>query len=599
MRILFLESHPMWIHGLPNGFRDLGHSVEVSGPISSEKLEQMIRHFQPELIFTMGWGPENSSLQKQALIREQVKKAQVPHIYWATEDPTHTKSFTLPFLKNVQPDFVFTICPTMVANYLQFGIKAAHLDFGYHPSLHCPARPDKKYRSKIAVVANAYPRILKIYPQHYRIQSQNILIVPLLKENLRIDFYGNYWNDMQALLGIGIPEEWIHGYLPYTEANKVYSSADIIIGLQNHPTQLTQRTYEILGSGGFLLTNNTPAVNRLFEPGQDLLVSSSPEETLQLVRYYLKHPNKRRLIQKKGKFAVTKYSYQDRAEYILKVLNEQGIFTGRGSSYKLEQIEASLSSQDKNHYTVCNGDTLWEISRRFGVSIEQIMNSNGLTSDIIYAGQLLNLQGINTQEKNRSSVLIFKGMSKGNNIALTYDAGGGAEGVPFLLEVLKKHAVKATFFLTGQWVEEHPDVAKAIVDDGHEIGNHSYSHPDLSQLGAEQITDEITHAEKVIKNLTQLDCRPLFRPPFGTWNRQVLEIAGENGYPYSIHWSLDTIDWQQVPADLIIQRVLDSAKPNDIVLMHSEYLSTAIASDTIISSLKARGFTLVPVSEML
>nr|WP_052948036.1 glycosyltransferase [Aneurinibacillus tyrosinisolvens] len=130
---------------------------------------------------------------------------------------------------------------------------------------------------------------------------------------------------MKQHLGTDIPLEWQHGYLHYTEANKVYSSADIVIGLQNHQTQLTQRTYEILGSGGFLLTQDTQEVRRLFTPGRDLVVSSSPEETLDLVHYYLNRPDKRDGIRARGLETVQKHSYKARADYMIKTLNNTGI----------------------------------------------------------------------------------------------------------------------------------------------------------------------------------------------------------------------------------------------------------------------------------
>ena len=103
---------------------------------------------------------------------------------------------------------------------------------------------------------------------------------------------------MKNILGVDIPRDWIQGYIDYTDANKVYSSSDIIIGLQNLPTQLTQRTYEIMGSGGILLTNDIPIINRLFKSGRDLITSSSPEETIELVKYYLQYPEKRNVIKK-------------------------------------------------------------------------------------------------------------------------------------------------------------------------------------------------------------------------------------------------------------------------------------------------------------
>ncbi|WP_052948037.1 DUF3880 domain-containing protein [Aneurinibacillus tyrosinisolvens] len=152
MKILFLESHPMWIHGLPNGFSDLNHEVKISGPLSDENLPKMVSDFQPDLIISMGWGPENDSPYKQDRLYKFVKPSGIPHVYWATEDPTHTLTFTLPFLKRVQPDFVFTICPSKVDEYKEIDIQAAHMDFGFHSAVHFPTNPDMNYQCNLPLL---------------------------------------------------------------------------------------------------------------------------------------------------------------------------------------------------------------------------------------------------------------------------------------------------------------------------------------------------------------------------------------------------------------------------------------------------------------
>lgn len=600
MKVLFLESDPMWIYGLPNGFRDAGHQVLVSGPLTKEKLPYLIQEFAPDLIFSMGWGPENSSIEKEMWIKDNVKKSKIPHVYWATEDPTHTQAFTIPFLRVVQPDFVFTICKDRVAYYESLGIQAAHLDFGFHPSVHRPTEPYECYRGKIAVLANAYPNKLKIYPAHYRHQSLNILVRPLLEANIRVDFYGKGWDKMEAFLGRDIPKEWLHDYVPYIEANKIYSSNDIIIGIQNHLTQLNQRIYEILGSAGFLLTNNTPEINRLFKVGQDLVVSNSPEETVQLVQCYLKNSKERKYISEKGAIAVKAYEYKQRAQYIIEVLNKEGVFMGKTSQYKLELMEAQTFIHEQwELYTICNGDTLWAISRKFGVSVDNLKQLNGLDSDWIEAGQLLKIKKITNKEKQKSSLLIQKGVTNKPYIALTYDAGDGAAATLQILDILEKHNIKATFFLTGEWSEKYPDIGKRIVDLGHEIGNHTFSHPDLTQMSKSEIVNEVIKTENAIKRLANADCKPLFRPPFGAWNQEVLEVVGEIGYTYSIYWSIDTIDWKEPDADVIVSRVMENVKSDEIILMHLEYFNTAKATEMMIPKLKDLGYQFVCVSELL
>lgn len=403
MRVLFLESHPMWIHGLPNGFRDSGHDVMISGPLTEQNIPEMLGEFQPDLVIAIGWGPEQTAV-KLDWINRYVHEADIPLIYWATEDPTFTESFTMPLIQRVQPDFVFTICSERVDYYAQRGIKAAHMDFGFHSSIHCPVPAEDAYRTSIAVVANAYPHVFKQHADHFRLVSLFTLIRPLLHANMRIDFYGRDWDKMKPYLGLDIPQEWIHGYLSYPDAHKVYSSADIVIGLQNYETQLTQRTYEILGSGGFLVTQDTLAVRSMFTSGKDLLAASTSHETRQIIEHYLQHPEERKQIQEQGRRVVRHASYQHRADYMVQVLQAQGILstdsetaTGPGEliSYP-ERIRERYEVHD-----VRRGDTLWKIAQTYGVTIEHIMKENGLTSYDIYIDQYLKIRE-RSREANES-----------------------------------------------------------------------------------------------------------------------------------------------------------------------------------------------------
>lgn len=393
MRILFLESDPMWIYGLPYGFCDAGHSVMVSGPLSEESIIDMISNFQPDLIFTLGHTAEHTE-GKQKVIREYVTHTDIPHVYWATEDPGYTLTFSLPLIQNIEPDFVFTICPSRVEFYREQKIPAAHLDFGYHSHVHFPTKVHEKYKVPIAIVANGYPMLYEKKPDHYRFKSLLTLLSPFLKENIRIDFWGRYWDKMEHIIGKKIPDEWIHGYLPYTEANKVYSSADIILGVQNHDTQLTQRTYEVLGSGGLLLTNDTSEIKRLFSHGQDLLVSNTSKETIELVKYYLRHPEEGRRVKEVGIKSVKKYSYEQRANYIIKTLVSDGIIPKSAEIVRSGSITQYIDILKEKYeiYIIQPKDTLWGISRKFGVNIEKIKQLNRLKTDIIEVNHYLKIK---------------------------------------------------------------------------------------------------------------------------------------------------------------------------------------------------------------
>ncbi|WP_337031598.1 CgeB family protein [Paenibacillus illinoisensis] len=322
-RILFLETHPMWIYGLPKGFEKLGHKVKICA--TDQHAARTIRRFKPDLIFIMGWTPSNSTPEKQRLIAQLVQKSKAPLIYWSTEDPGYTDVFSLPLIRRTRPAFVFSIHRPTVQRFKKQAIPAAHLDFGCDPDTHRRLKRTKKYRGNAALVANGYSKLYREKPKHYRFKSVRRLVNPFLAKGLKVDIYGRDWNKMKKFFKTSVPVKQIHGYLPYKEAVKVYNSVDFVIGPQNAEDRLTQRTYEILASGGLLITDDTPEVRRWFRPGKDLLVSSSERETRNLIAKYFRSPQKREQIKGNAVKAAAQYSYKKRAAYILGVLTRKGI----------------------------------------------------------------------------------------------------------------------------------------------------------------------------------------------------------------------------------------------------------------------------------
>jgi peptidoglycan/xylan/chitin deacetylase (PgdA/CDA1 family) len=125
-------------------------------------------------------------------------------------------------------------------------------------------------------------------------------------------------------------------------------------------------------------------------------------------------------------------------------------------------------------------------------------------------------------------------------VALTFDAAWGNEDTKKILEILAKHNVHATFFMTGGWVEKYPDDVKAIYEAGHDLGNHSEHHRNMSQLSEEEKTEEIMSVHQKVKELTGVEMN-LFRPPYGDYDNAVILNAEENGY-YPIQWDVETLD---------------------------------------------------------
>lgn len=184
-------------------------------------------------------------------------------------------------------------------------------------------------------------------------------------------------------------------------------------------------------------------------------------------------------------------------------------------------------------------------------------------------------------------------------VALSFDAAWGNEDTQTLLDILAKHNVKATFFMTGGWVESYPDDVKAIAAAGHDLGNHSENHKQMSQLSASDCQTEIQKVHDKVKALTGTDMI-LFRPPYGDYNNQLVEVANGMGY-HVIQWDVDSLDWKDYGAQDIVSRVLNHKNLGNgsIILMHNGAKYTKDALEQVITGLQEKGYELVPISELI
>ena len=182
-------------------------------------------------------------------------------------------------------------------------------------------------------------------------------------------------------------------------------------------------------------------------------------------------------------------------------------------------------------------------------------------------------------------------------LSISFDAMWGTEYTDEILDILDRYQVKTTFFLGGNWVQQFPDYVVKIRERGHEIGNHSYSHPHMASLSRSQMRKEIELNHENIKRLINED-PILFRPPFGEYNNALVETCFELGY-YPIQWSIDSLDWKDVSADYIVNRVMANAGPGEIVLLHNNGTNTAKAVAQFIPMLQKQGYRIVPISELI
>ncbi len=188
----------------------------------------------------------------------------------------------------------------------------------------------------------------------------------------------------------------------------------------------------------------------------------------------------------------------------------------------------------------------------------------------------------------------------GMQIALTFDDGPHPHQTEQILEILKRYEVQATFFMVGQNVINYPDAARAVLRAGHEVGNHTFSHLHMRDLGEERLFEEVGMCEDALEELCEY--RPhLFRPPEGNVTKGVRDCSEKGDYAL-ILWSLDTRDWELKNADLIADSVLSKVQPGDIILMH-DYIGTNSqtpeALEILLPRLLERGYQPVTVSQLL
>lgn len=203
-------------------------------------------------------------------------------------------------------------------------------------------------------------------------------------------------------------------------------------------------------------------------------------------------------------------------------------------------------------------------------------------------------------DRRVSSREVDAAKTSAERVALTFDAGSSAQPVPIILRALAQRGLRCTFFLTGQWIERNPEAARQIAEAGHELGNHSWSHPDFTSLSDEQIREELRRTEEIALRVCGRSTKPLFRPPYGARDERVRSVVAEEGY-LTIYWSIDS--WDSVKKDItpqyIIDRVTQRIRPGAIVLMHCGSEATAQALPRLLEALEAKGYEVVTVGELL
>ncbi len=213
------------------------------------------------------------------------------------------------------------------------------------------------------------------------------------------------------------------------------------------------------------------------------------------------------------------------------------------------------------------------------------ININGYVPASVYFGASLRkvpIYYVNTEEAR---------------VAISFDAAWGADKTEKIMEICKEYNVKATFFLTGFWIEDYPEMVKKIDENGFEIGTHSSTHPDMTKLSKTQMKSELEDCCKLITDITNKKVE-LFRAPFGAYNDTLIDTATELGLT-TIQWDVDSLDWKGLSSMEITTRIINGAKNGSIILCHNNSDHILEALPLVLDRLQKKGFTVGCVGDLI
>lgn len=212
----------------------------------------------------------------------------------------------------------------------------------------------------------------------------------------------------------------------------------------------------------------------------------------------------------------------------------------------------------------------------------------------IWIYQAIDVSAVINQDRK---LPIYNVQTQEKKVAISFDAAWGDDKTMEILDNLDKYHVKATFFLVKFWAEKYPQDVAEIQKRGHEIGNHSATHPDMTGLSSEKIVSELKDTSDAIESITGKKTT-LFRPPFGAYDNHVIEACEGEGYKV-IQWSVDSLDWKDISTEQIVERVTRNVKSGDIILFHNNAERVNEYLPLVLKSLQDQGFEIVPIGKLI
>jgi len=196
--------------------------------------------------------------------------------------------------------------------------------------------------------------------------------------------------------------------------------------------------------------------------------------------------------------------------------------------------------------------------------------------------------------------IVWLGSEDKNQVALTFDDGPNPEYTPQILAVLDKYHVKATFFMVGEIAQQYPEVVRKVTEQGHEVGNHTMTHPEAPKVDSQRLRQEVQGTAQLLERISGKKIH-YFRPPYGYFDAAYFQACRDNNMDVVL-WSIVPRDWEQPPAEIIVRRVVAEIRPGAIVLLHDgggDRRQTVKALPLIIEAIQAKGLQAVTLSQLL
>ncbi|WP_026906167.1 polysaccharide deacetylase family protein [Paucisalibacillus globulus] len=262
---------------------------------------------------------------------------------------------------------------------------------------------------------------------------------------------------------------------------------------------------------------------------------------------------------------------------------------------EIKEKSTSFNEEPKDAYI----DSVWKKTPgRNGRQVDVDASYNRMKKDGKFNEELLVYKQVSPKVSldDLEAAPIYRGHPEKQMVSFLINVSWGTEHIPEILNILKEHKVKATFFLEGKWAKEHVDYVKMILEQGHTIGNHAYNHPDMARLNRNEIVNQIEDTNDIIHAITG-ESPKWFAPPSGSFSNDVVVVADELKMN-TILWTVDTVDWKNPTVNVMINRVMGKIHPGATILMHPTP-SIVNGLSSLITEIKAKDYKIGTIDKLL